>query len=60
VCVPGIAIACSLTIVIAHGEAGLDVLASDCAARLGARLARPERDADYWSTKLAASGLARF
>ena len=35
-----------------HGDAGLDVLASDCAARLRARLARPQRQAGNWSIEL--------
>ncbi len=42
----------------AHGEIGLDVLASDCAARLRARLSRPGRDADDWSVELPAGGCA--
>jgi hypothetical protein len=42
----------------AHGEAGLDVLAGDCVARLRARLARPERDAGDWSIELPAGGCA--
>src|SRR6266516_7134805 len=42
----------------AHVEAGLDVLASGCAARLRARLARPERDADDCSIELPAGSCA--
>lgn len=38
------------------GDGGLDVLASDCAARLRARLARPEREAGDWSVELPAGG----
>jgi len=36
----------------AHHEAGLDVIARHCAARLEARLARPVRAADDWSIEL--------
>ena len=42
----------------AHGDAGLDVLASDCEARQRARLARPEREAGDWSVELPAGGCA--
>jgi hypothetical protein len=42
----------------ARDDTGFDVLASDCAARLSARLARPEREADDWSVELPASGCA--
>lgn len=36
----------------AHSDAGVDLLASDCSARLRARLARPQRQADDWSVDL--------
>jgi len=42
----------------ARGEAGFDGLASDCAARLRARIARPEREAGDWSVELPADGCA--
>jgi predicted 2-oxoglutarate/Fe(II)-dependent dioxygenase YbiX len=38
----------------ARGDAGLRVLASDCATRLRGRLARPERKARDWSVELPA------
>ncbi len=41
-----------------HSDAGLDVLASDCAERLRARIARPEREADDWSVELPVGGCA--
>ncbi len=39
-----------------HGDVGLDVLASDCAQRLRARIARPKREAGDWSVELPAGG----
>jgi hypothetical protein len=38
----------------AHGDASLHVLASDCATRLRARIARPKRVAGDWSVELPA------
>jgi hypothetical protein len=49
------AVAATLT---SDGDAGIDRLASDCAARLRARLARPEREAGDWSVTLPADGCA--
>ena len=39
-----------------HGDAGFGDLAADCAARLRARLARPQRVPDDWSVELPAGG----
>jgi hypothetical protein len=39
-----------------RGNADFDVLAADCAARLGARLARPQRASGDWSIGLPAGG----
>jgi predicted 2-oxoglutarate/Fe(II)-dependent dioxygenase YbiX len=39
-----------------RGNAGFGDLAADCAARLGARLARPQRAAGDWSTGLPTGG----
>jgi hypothetical protein len=41
-----------------RGDAGLGGLAADCAARLRARLARPQRTSGDWSTELPAGGCA--
>ena len=40
----------------ARGAAGFGDLAADCAARLGARLARPQRASGDWSIELPAGG----
>jgi hypothetical protein len=40
----------------ARGDAGFDDLAADCAARLGARLARPQRASGDWSIEPPAGG----
>jgi predicted 2-oxoglutarate/Fe(II)-dependent dioxygenase YbiX len=40
----------------AHGDAGFGGLAADCAARLRARLARPQRASGDWSVDLPAGG----
>ncbi len=40
----------------ACGDAGFGDLAADCAARLGARLARPRRASGDWSIELPAGG----
>lgn len=42
----------------ADRDAGFDALARDCAARLRARLARPQRQAGDWSVQLPAGGCA--
>ncbi len=42
----------------AHREDGFDDLAADCAARLRARLARPQRASGDWSIELPAVGCA--
>jgi hypothetical protein len=42
----------------ARGDAGLGDLAADCAARLRARLARPQRAPGDWSIELPARGCA--
>jgi hypothetical protein len=42
----------------ARGAAGLGDLAADCAARLRARLARPQRASGDWSIELPAGGCA--
>ena len=39
-----------------HGASGFGDLAADCAARLGARLARPQRASGDWSIGLPAGG----
>ena len=39
-----------------HGGAGFGDLAADCAARLGARLARPQRAPGDWSIELPVGG----
>jgi hypothetical protein len=39
-----------------RGDAGFGDLAADCAARLGARLARPQREPGDWSIELPAGG----
>ena len=41
-----------------HGDAGFGGLAADCAARLRARLARPQRASGDWSIELPAGGCA--
>jgi len=50
--------AAAATSLDAHGDAGFDGLATDCAARIHARLARPERNACDWSVELPAGGCA--
>jgi hypothetical protein len=40
----------------ARGDAGFGELTADCAARLRARLARPQRASDDWSIELPAGG----
>jgi hypothetical protein len=42
----------------ARGDAGFGDLAADCAARLRARLARPQRASGDWSIELPAGGCA--
>jgi hypothetical protein len=42
----------------AHGEAGFGDLAADCAARLRARLGRPQRAPGDWSIELPAGSCA--
>jgi predicted 2-oxoglutarate/Fe(II)-dependent dioxygenase YbiX len=42
----------------APGDGGFDALASDCAARLRGRLARPEREPGDWSVELPAGSCA--